>query len=469
MLVGRPDSLSSVPLGSRSDAATIGAILKAGKTGQTHTGVEGGALMRSDVVVLTPAPPRSPTGQAHRLAKALRGNLAQSTGLVIALEEAADVLPAACAVARAAPEFSRKTSTGPDRPVVTAAFYHPDLDESAVARATSVAESVRFAARLVDTPPEEMGPVALLEEAKKVAAEAAVSVQVTVIQGTDLRDQGFGGLWNVGRAAAACGRPPALCILSTPKAEKSVALVGKGVCYDTGGLAIKTPASNMKNMKTDMGGAAGVLGAFRHAVSGKASVPEGVQLHCVLCIVENSIGPDAYRNDDIIVPFSGKSVEVANTDAEGRLILADGLAYANQVLGANLILDMATLTGAQLTATGMNVAALVSDDEAFEHAVVAAGRRSGDLCHAMPWFPEFYEPEFASEVADMTNITKNAMNAGSACAGWFLRQHLVGWEKTGGRWLHIDMAGPSASDGRATGYGVALLAEFLSGCSSLLE
>merc|ERR1719329_1292528 len=159
LLVGRPDSLKSIPLANRKDAATLGAIMKEGKTGQTHTVKDGGDLMKADVIVLPAAPPRSPTGQLQRLAKALRGKFGQSTGLVIALEKAADVLPAACAVARAAPEFSRKTSTGSERPVVTAAFYHPDLDEAAVARAVSVAESVRFAARLVDTHPEEMGPV----------------------------------------------------------------------------------------------------------------------------------------------------------------------------------------------------------------------------------------------------------------------------------------------------------------------
>jgi probable aminopeptidase NPEPL1 len=207
---------------------------------------------------------------------------------------------------------------------------------------------------------------------------------------------------------------------------------------------------SMAGMKMDMGGASAVLHAFEAAVLG--GFPE--ELNAVLCLAENSVGPDATRPDDILYMYSGKTVEVNNTDAEGRLVLADGVAYAAKNLKSDVIVDMATLTGAQLVATGRRHAAVVSNCEDLEAAAVRAGKECGDLVHALPYCPEFYSGEFKSNVADMKNSVKDRMNAQTSCAGQFIADHLGDFE---GKWLHVDIAGPAMLGGRGTGYGVALL------------
>ncbi len=203
-------------------------------------------------------------------------------------------------------------------------------------------------------------------------------------------------------------------------------------------------------MKRDMAGAAAVLGAFQAAV--RMRLP--IQLHAILCLAENSVGPESTRPDDILTMYSGRTVEVNNTDAEGRLVLADGVAYAAREVGPDVIVDLATLTGAQLMATGRRHAGIVSNDEELERAAVESGRASGDLCHALPWAPELFRAEFKSKLADMKNSVKDRMNAQSSCAAWFVASHLKDYE---GQWLHVDMAGPASADGVATGYGVSLL------------
>jgi probable aminopeptidase NPEPL1 len=208
----------------------------------------------------------------------------------------------------------------------------------------------------------------------------------------------------------------------------------------------------METMKGDMGGAAAVLGAFRAAVFAKPKR----RITMLLCLAENAIGPAAYKPDDVLRLHSGKTVEINNTDAEGRLLLADGVSFAARKLKADVILDAATLTGAQMVATGLNHAAVVSNDEELEHLAVRTGRAVGDLLHPLPFAPEFYQPEFRSPLADMRNSVKNRNNAQSSCAAQFIFSHLDG---TSVRWAHIDLAGPSYRDERGSGYGVALLAE----------
>ncbi len=202
-------------------------------------------------------------------------------------------------------------------------------------------------------------------------------------------------------------------------AKRSVAWVGKGIVYDTGGLSLKGK-TDMPGMKRDMGGAACVLAAFEAAVRG--GFPDA--LHAVLCLAENAIGPEAVRNDDVLTLYSGKTVEVNNTDAEGRVVLADGIAYAVKHLSPEIIVDLATLTGAQLVATGKRHAAIVCNDEALEARCVAAGRHSGDLVHPLPYAPEFFRSEFKSDVADLKNSVKDRMNAQSSCAAQFIAEHL---------------------------------------------
>lgn len=229
------------------------------------------------------------------------------------------------------------------------------------------------------------------------------------------------------------------------------------VVYDTGGLSIKTK-TGMPGMKRDMGGAAGALGAFRAAVlSGWAADKRVVYLGA---FAENSVSAPATRPDDILTMYSGLTVEVNNTDAEGRLVLADAVAYATKHLNPRVIMDMATLTGAQGVATGVHHAALYCNDDELEGLAVRVGKETGDLTLPGPYVPEFLFPEFKSAVADMKNSAKNRSNGGSAAAGEFIGRHLRGWRDTG-KWLHIDMAYPAHVGERATGYGVALLSQLV--------
>lgn len=173
------------------------------------------------------------------------------------------------------------------------------------------------------------------------------------------------------------------------------------------------------------------------------------------CLAENAVGPDAYRPDDVIRLYSGKSVEITNTDAEGRLVLGDGVAYASKDLKADVIVDMATLTGAQGPATGKYHCAVLTNSDKWESVCVEVGKTSGDLCFPLVFAPELHFSEFTSEIADMKNSASKGDNAASACAGLFVHSHLA--KDYEGVWIHLDIASPVQDGDRATGFGVALL------------
>jgi probable aminopeptidase NPEPL1 len=244
-----------------------------------------------------------------------------------------------------------------------------------------------------------------------------------------------------------------------------VGLVGKGVCYDSGGLAIK-PREGMCGMKRDMGGAAAVFCGFLTVVAlhsaGICGFKNGFTgIHAVLCIVENAVSGNAFRNDDVLKMFSGLTVEVNNTDAEGRLLLADGAAYlARRPERVDVVMEFATLTGAQGVATGVNHALLLSNSEELEQEMVTTSRQCGDLVHPMLFCPELHKLNFKSEIADMKNSVSNRSDAQSACAGWFVFENLIAAGFTGA-WAHVDMCYPAFSGERGTGYGVSLITEFL--------
>lgn len=418
----------------------------------TATWIFDGAVERVAILVLPDVVSRHASpARTHALTQ-LAGQV-QGKGdvaVIATLAEADHALATACALARVWPEFSRKSGDDEDR-TVTISMLSPEgpvEDEATLAQLQHAADGVRLAARLVDTPPDDLHTDAYVDLAMELAA--SVGAEIEVIRGQALADRGFGGLWGVGRAAE---HPPALVVLThaPEEAERTVAWVGKGIVYDTGGLSIK-PKTGMPGMKSDMGGSAAVLAAFCAAV--RMGVKD--RLHAVLCLAENAVGPRSIRPDDVLTLYSGRTVEVNNTDAEGRLVLGDGVAYAATHLMPDEIVDMATLTGAQMVATGRNHAAVVCNDDDLEDRAVAAGRLSGDLVHPLPWAPEFFRKEFKSPVADMKNSVKDRMNAQSSCAGLFVYEHLAGAGYEG-PWLHVDMAGPSTKEERGTGYGVALL------------
>jgi probable aminopeptidase NPEPL1 len=376
--------------------------------------------------------------------------------VVLVLPDSTRAFASGSAVPRAFSEFTHKAS-GTGSGLCSVMFHCLNGDAVDTSVFSPVSDGIKLASRIVDMPCDEMNTTAFVDVASQVASSLP-GVSLEVITGTELRDRGFGGMWGVGKAAS---HPPSLAILRTwPAGEEPpadpVVFVGKGIVYDTGGLSIKTK-TGMPGMKRDCGGAAGVLGAFQAAVAGNVT---STPLACILCLAENAVGPDATRPDDILHMYSGRTVEVNNTDAEGRLVLGDGVAYAVKHLHPATIVDMATLTGAQLISTGRRHAALYCNDDALEAALLAAGKASGDLTHPLPYCPEFFRGEFASAVADMKNSVKDRSNAQSSCAGQFIGNHLGEYADTG-KWCHVDIAGPSYAGERATGFGVALLVNWL--------
>lgn len=389
------------------------------------------------------------------LAAALKGRFGKGRAkLVIVLTKSADLLAMAAAVGRAFPRYHHK-GKAPEAAELEVGFLSPANDPvtaDALARARGLCEAVRDAARLTDMPPSELHTDAFVNECEAFARDSGVAI--TVLRAAALAERGMGGLVGVGQAAR---REPALVHLRWDPADTTfepMAWVGKGIVFDTGGLSMKGK-SDMPGMKVDMGGAAAVFAAFKLAVADR--IPR--RIDAILCLAENSVGPDAMRPDDVITLYSGKTIEVNNTDAEGRLVLADGIAFALRDCGSRLVFDLATLTGAQLVATGKLHAAIVSNDEDLEVRAVKAGKLSGDLCFPLPFAPELFRGEFMSPVADLRNSVKDRMNAQSSCAAQFIAESLYASapEGTTPRWLHVDMAGPVASRDRATGFGVALL------------
>eukprot|EP00977_Amphora_coffeiformis_P024933 scaffold17681_cov155-Amphora_coffeaeformis.AAC.4 len=385
--------------------------------------------------------------------------------------DTSEAAPLASAVAKAFPLYSRKTSakpkkddeeeeeeTGDDCRTLSVSFLEAESekildDQATLQAAAAVSEGVQLAARLVDMTPEELTTDAYAQECRLLAEELGVPMREIV--GEELKEKGYGGIYGVGKAATC---PPRLIIMEynppdTP--TENVALVGKGIVYDTGGLSLK-PKTGMCGMKGDMGGSAGLLGAFYSAVKLKASQ----KITLLLCLAENAIGPAAFRNDDILELYSGKTVEVNNCDAEGRLVLGDGVAHATRhIEKLDLVVDMATLTGAQMIATGKKHAGILANKEDLEKRAMAAGLHSGDLVYPLLYAPELLKSEFKSKVADMKNSVKDRGNAQTSCAGHFIESHLdADYE---GGWLHVDMAGPAVSAERGTGYGVALILSLL--------
>eukprot|EP00392_Amoebophrya_sp_AT5.2_P000571 g572.t1 len=273
-----------------------------------------------------------------------------------------------------------------------------------------VGECIRMAQVLVDLPPSHLTCQSYEDFIREILS-AYLTVQIEKIEGKELEKRGMGGIWSVGKGAQFNeGRAPRLLIMkyagSGDSAKPFKTLVGKGIIYDTGGLAIKG-REGMCGMKRDMGGSAGVFAGFLACV--RAQIKENVC--CILCLAENSVSANAFRNDDILHMYSGKTVEVNNTDAEGRLVLGDGVAVASKDMKSELILTMATLTGAQGIATGQNHAAMVSDSADWEQKVLTASQKSGELVWPMMYCPEMHMEEFKSAVADMKNSVANRANA----------------------------------------------------------
>ena len=370
------------------------------------------------------------------------------------------------------PTFALKQSAH-SNPLKISFLSQPLLNPNHLEISARIGESVQFCQTLVDAAPNHLGVTEMVETVRnefdrldlKIPRDL-FSLSFKIIQGDELREKGFGGMWGVGKGAST---PPALVHLSFEQLQacetsSTSVIVGKGVMYDSGGLALK-PRDGMSGMKRDMGGAAACLSAFSAIVdlvaSGQARLKSS-RLDCILCVVENSIGPASLRNDDVIELYSGLTAEINNTDAEGRLILADAVAYASkQIPSVSQVIDLATLTGAATYAAGHLHGGLLCNTNETEQALVEAGKLSGDLLFPMLWLPEVHANRMQSDVADLMNTSNPKDDLPSSCAGWFIWKNL---EASGykGSWAHIDMAKPvTFLKGRASGYGVGLLSRYL--------
>jgi leucyl aminopeptidase len=325
----------------------------------------------------------------------------------------------------------------------------PDALDRARQRASALAGSVLLARRLADTSPRQLPPAALAQEA--VAAVDGLPVTVEVLDEAALAEGGYGGILAVGQGSA---NPPRLVRMAYAPtgASAHLALVGKGITFDSGGLSLKT-ANGMAAMKMDMAGAGAVLAAVRAI----ALLELPVRVTAYLAVAENMPSGTAQRPGDVITAYGGRTVEVLNTDAEGRLVMMDALVRCGED-SPDAIVDIATLTGAQLVALGPRIAGVMGNDDAWRDEVVAAAAQAGELAWPMP-IPDELRASLDSPVADLANVGER--NGGMMTAAAFLREFVP----EGVRWAHMDIAGPAFNEGSAwgphgkggTGYGVRAL------------
>jgi leucyl aminopeptidase len=311
-------------------------------------------------------------------------------------------------------------------------------------RAMIIAKYTHLVRDLVNTPPSHLNPDTFtkkLTASFKAAGGLKAGLKVTIWDEKQLKSQGFGGIIGVGQGSA---NPPRLLHISyTPKAKnvKRFAFVGKGITFDTGGLNLKA-GLGMEAMKCDMGGAAAVCAATLAV----AELGLPVAIECWAPLAENMPSDTATRPSDVITIFGGKSVEVLNPDAEGRLVLADGLMKAqsskNKLDG---IIDVATLTGAQVVALGTRTGAVMTNNQSFSDSFIAIAKETGEQFWPMP-LPVELRASLDSAVADLANIGDK--NGGMMVAGLFLKE-FVSDELP---WLHLDIAGPAYNEGKPHGY-----------------
>jgi leucyl aminopeptidase len=387
----------------------------------------------------------------------------QARELAWALPETDD--PAAAAEALVAGailasyRFDRfKSGDGDEAPRLEAlTVVGPAELESTAEVARVAAEAQNRARDLQNTPANVATPTFLAERAEEIAASSE-ALSTETLGRAELEAKGMGGILAVSQGGP---QEPKLVVLRYRGGGPgpTLALVGKGVTFDTGGISLK-PGAGMQEMKMDMSGAAAVL----EAVAAIAELQLPVDLIALVPTTENMPSGTAIKPGDVITQYNGKTVEVNNTDAEGRLILADALAYAVE-LGAERIVDLATLTGAVTIALGSTYAAVIANDDGLADEVIAAGERSGELVWRLPLHPE-YKELMKGRVADLSNLASQR-KAGTITAGSFLEE-FVGETP----WAHIDIAGTAWDTGReyvgkgANGIGVRLLVELARHLSS---
>lgn len=374
---------------------------------------------------------------AGSVARQLRGVESLVLGLPVSDDdEVLAVLEGAALGAYAFTEY-RSPSDDAKLPATSIIVATDAPADALIERAVAAATAVHTVRDLVNTAPNDLYPESFAASAVSLAE--GLDVTVEVLADAELRAGGFGGILAVGQGSA---RGPRLVKVSYSPAgaAQHIALVGKGITFDSGGLSLKPPAS-MIGMKYDMTGAATVLAVTLAAA--RLSLP--VRITAWLCIAENMPGGGALRPGDVIRIYGGKTVEVLNTDAEGRLVMADGLVAASEE-APDAILDVATLTGAASIAMGTRYVGTMGDTELAQR-VVAAGNRVGETLWHMPIAPEL-RPLLASDIADIANIKPGNTAGGMMIAAAFLRDFVP----TTIPWAHLDIAGPANNAGNGWGF-----------------
>jgi leucyl aminopeptidase len=374
--------------------------------------------------------------------RALTGGKTQSIALSLPSGDAAKTEAVVLGALLGRYSFNRYRTTAADgaptttSPSLTVLSAVAGADE-AVGRAQALADAMALVRDLVNTSPSQLYPETFAAEAARVAD--GVGLTIEILDDRALADGGYGGITGVGQGSV---HPPRLVRLAYqhPDASKTVVFAGKGITFDSGGLSLK-PSKAMEAMKSDMGGAAAVLGALQAI----ATLKPKVNVVGYLPMAENMPGGRAQRPSDVITIFGGKTVEVLNTDAEGRLVLADALARSAQD-APDLIIDVATLTGAQLIALGPRIAGVMASHDELAAAVAEVARQAGEQAWPMP-LPEELRKGLDSTVADIANVAGERFG-GMLVAGLFLKEFVP----EGARWAHVDIAGPAFHEGEAYGY-----------------
>lgn len=345
----------------------------------------------------------------------------------------------------------KKTATASKVRIAGLTLNEKDFAE-AVRRGQAVGEATNFARCLVAEPPAYMTPTRLAREAESMAKQSGLTARI--LDETEIKKLGMGSFLGVARGA---DEPARLIVLkySAGRSKKTVGLVGKGITFDSGGLSLK-PAASMERMKYDMSGAAAVIGAMKAI----AALKPKVSVLAVVAATENMPSGKALHPGDVLKSMNGKTIEVNNTDAEGRLILADALTYAQQQ-GVDEIIDIATLTGAIVAALGRVAAGIMGTDQKLIDRVMQAGEASGERFWQMPLFDD-YKQALKSDIADLKNAGSRG-EAGSSCAGMFLKEFVDSVP-----WVHLDIAGVAWSEKNkdeinkgGTAFGVRTLSRFV--------
>ncbi len=422
---GEPDELTKVPGGGKLPATLILAV-GLGRAPDGDAPFDAERLRRAAGTALRAASAKTPSvkdGGIKSVAVALPARTA---------DEAEAVTTGALLGA-----YSFRKYRATAAPSLAVTVLTDEENGAAVSRGETIANAVNLVRDLVNTSPLDLPPAALADAAEQAAS--AVGIAVEVLDEDALKAGGYGGLTGVGMGST---RGPRLVRLSYthPEAAKTVAFIGKGITFDSGGLSLKPPKS-METMKCDMSGAAAVLAAT--VAAAELSIP--VNIVTYLTAAENMPGSGAQRPSDVITIYGGTTVEVLNTDAEGRLVLADGLARSAED-HPDVVVDVATLTGAATVALGRRTAGVMGSSDSFAASVASVMREAGEPAWAMP-FPEELRKGLDSTVADLANVSPDR-EGGMMVAGLFLREFVP----EGAAWAHLDIAGPAFNEKAPFGY-----------------